>query len=41
VDLRDAVFERYALDLFRDLAILDFSFKGDELPLLKRPGEVG
>src|SRR6202142_3032390 len=41
MDLGDAVLERNALDLLRDLAILDFSFKGDELPFLKRLGEVG
>jgi hypothetical protein len=36
VDLGDAVLERNALDLLRDFAILDFPFKRDELPLLKR-----
>jgi hypothetical protein len=41
VDLGDGVLERNALDLFRDLAILGFPFKGDELPLLKRLGEAG
>src|SRR5277367_6158074 len=41
VDLVDSVLERNALDLFRDLAVLDFPFKGDELPLLKRLGEAG
>jgi hypothetical protein len=29
------------IDIFRDLAILDFPVKGDELPLLKRLGEAG
>src|SRR5580698_2574588 len=41
VDLGDGVLERNALDLLRDLAILDFPFKGNELPLLKRLGEAG
>src|SRR5277367_1573382 len=41
VDLGDAVLEHNALDLFRDLTILDFPFKGDELPLLKLLGEAG
>ena len=41
MDLGDAVLKRNAVDLLRDLAILDFPFKGDELPLLKRPGEAG
>jgi hypothetical protein len=40
VDLGDDVLERNAIGLFRDLAILNFSLKGDELPLLKRLGEV-
>src|ERR1700733_13989077 len=41
VNLGDAVLERITLNLLRDLAILNFSLKGDELPLLKRLGEVG
>lgn len=39
VDLGDGVLERNALD--RDLAILDFPFKGDDLALLKRLDEAG
>jgi hypothetical protein len=40
MDLCDPVLERGALDLILDLAIPQGAFKGDELPLLKSPGEL-
>ena len=36
VDLCEDAPKRNAISLLRNLAILDFPFKGDELPLLKR-----
>ena len=40
VDLRDPVLERRALNLILNLAIPQGAFKGDELPLLERLGEL-
>jgi hypothetical protein len=40
VDLRDPVLEGGALELIFDLAIPQGAFKGDELPLLERLGEL-
>jgi hypothetical protein len=40
VDLRDPVLERGALELIFDFAIPQGAFKGDELPLLERLGEL-
>src|SRR5277367_5122369 len=40
MDFGYAVFERSALNLIFDLAIPQSAFKGDELPLLKRFGEL-
>src|SRR5580700_7354774 len=40
MDFGYAVFERSALDLIFDLAIPRSAFKGDELPLLERFGEL-
>src|SRR6202035_2391714 len=40
VDLRDPVVEPGALNLIFDLAIPQSAFKGDELPLLERFGEL-
>src|SRR5216683_1240914 len=40
MDFRNAVFERCALNLILDLAIPQSAFKGNELPLLERLGEL-
>jgi hypothetical protein len=40
MDFGDAVFERSALNLIFDFAIPQSAFKGDELPLLERFGEL-
>src|SRR5260370_38005985 len=40
MDFRNAVFERCALNLILDLAIPQSAFKGAELPLLERLGEL-
>jgi len=40
MDLGDPVLERGALNLILDLAIPQCAFKGDELPLLERLGEL-
>ena len=41
MDLGDGVLERLALDIFLDRPVLDLPLQADELPLLKRLGEVG
>ena len=40
MNLCDPVLEACALDIFRHLAILQGSFKRDELPLLQSPDEL-
>ena len=40
MDFGYAVFERSALNLIFDFAIPESAFKGDELPLLERFGEL-
>jgi hypothetical protein len=40
-DLGDGVLERLALDIFLNRPVLDLPLQVDELPLLKRLGEVG
>jgi hypothetical protein len=40
VDLRDPVFEGRALNVILYLAITQGAFECDEVPLLKRPGEL-